>query len=203
MKLYQDSAAPNPRRVRIYLAEKGIEGVELVEVSIARNEQKSREHLQRNPLGLVPVLELDDGRVLREAPVICSYLEELYPDPPLLGTDPYERATIAQWDRHVDLNLLAQVGFVFRNTHPFWAERIPQFPDFGEHARELVLEAYAWLDRELAERPFIAGESFSLADITALCAIDFARISKIRIAPELENLSRWHNDVKSRPSTGA
>jgi glutathione S-transferase len=206
VKLYHDLRAPNPRRVRMFLAEKrernAIE-IDLVPVDIAGREHQRDSFLALNPLGLLPVLELDDGRVLRESVAICRYLEELHPEPSLLGTEPFERAQIEQWNRHMELELLGPVAQTFRNTHAFWKDRIEQVPAWGELCRKQSLERLAWLDRELGEREHVAGDRFSIADITALCAIDFGRISGIRIAPEQAHLSRWYAAVTARPSAKA
>lgn len=201
MRLYQDTKAPNPRRVRMFLVEKGLaEGVELVEVSINERKHQEPAFLEKNPLGLVPVLELDDGRLLRESVAICRYLEELHPEPSLFGTDAWERAQIEQWNRHAELELLFAVAQVFRNSHPFWEGRIKQAPDYAEIMREHLQRRFAWIDGELAGRPWLAGERFSIADITAICAIDFGRVSSIRIGDDTPHLQRWYADVKARPS---
>jgi glutathione S-transferase len=202
MKLYHDTRAPNPRRARIFLAEKGVE-VELIEVSIASRGNDEPGYRAKNPLGLLPALELDDGRVLCESIAICRYIEELYPDPPLFGVDAWDRAQVEQWNRHAELELLWPVAQTFRNTHGFWAGRIPQAPEFGAIARDLALERLAWFDQVLASRPFLAGSAFTVADITALCAIDFGKISGIRIPPEQSHLQRWYREVSSRPSAKA
>jgi glutathione S-transferase len=206
VKLYHDKRAPNPRRVRIFLAEKRAHheiDLELAVVDIAAREHQTEAFLALNPLGLLPVLELDDGRLLRESVAICRYLEELYPEPCLLGAEPYQRAVIEQWNRHMELELLVPVSQTFRNTHAFWKDRIEQVPEWGELSRKRSLERLAWLDRELADRPFIAGDQLSIADITALCAIDFGRISGIRITEDQPNLTRWYQSITSRPSTKA
>ncbi len=205
MLLYQDPHAPNPRRVRIFMAEKdlGARGVsvELIEVSINASANRSDSHLARNPLGLLPVLELADGRVLRESIAICRYLEELYPEPPLFGADAWSRAQVEQWNRHAELELLYPVAQVFRNTHTFWEGRIKQSADFGAIMREVVAERMSWLDHELSQRRFLAGDDFSVADITAICAIDFGKVSKLRIDAERHrNLERWYREVAARPS---
>jgi glutathione S-transferase len=202
MRLYQDSKAPNPRRVRMFLVEKGLAaGVELVEVSINEKAHQQPAYLEKNPLGLVPVLELDDGRLLRESIAICRYLEELHPEPSLFGgTDAWARAQVEQWNRHAELELLFPVAQVFRNSHPFWVGRIKQAPDFAEIMREHLSRRFAWLDGELAGRPWLAGESFSIADITAVCALDFGKVSGIRIGEDTPHLARWYTDVKARPS---
>lgn len=201
MRLYQDPKAPNPRRVRMFLVEKGLaDGVELVEVSINDRKHQEPAFLEKNPLGLVPVLELDDGRLLRESVAICRYLEELHPEPSLFGTEAWERAQIEQWNRHAELELLFAVAQVFRNSHPFWEGRIKQAPDFAEIMREHLTRRFAWIDGELAGRRWLAGERFSIADITAICAIDFGRVSAIRIGDDTPHLKRWYDDVKARPS---
>jgi glutathione S-transferase len=207
MKLYHDTRAPNPRRVRIYLAEKGLaaRGVapELVEVSIAARANEAPEYLAKNPLGLLPVLELDDGRLLSESIAICRFFEEQYPDPPLFGEGAWERAQVEEWNRHVELELFLPIAHTFRNTHAFWAGRIPQVAEYGEIAREHVGRRMAWLDGVLADRRYVAGERYSVADITALCCIDFGKISNIRISADHPNLARWHAEVSSRPSAKA
>jgi len=205
MKLYQDPRAPNPRRVRVFLHEKGLlDRIELVEVSIAASANRDPEHLARHPLGLVPVLELDDGRRLRESMAICRWFEEQHPEPNLFGRDPWERAVIEQWNRHTEFELLWPVAQVFRNTHEFWRGRLEQAPEFGAIMRKVLADRMSWLDGELASRPFIAGERFTVADITAMCSLDFARISQIRIdAAAHPNLARWHETVASRPSAKA
>jgi glutathione S-transferase len=205
MKLYQDPRAPNPRRVRIFLHEKGLLGqVELVEVSINAMQHLAPEHLARHPLGLVPVLELDDGRQLRESVAICRWFEEQHPEPNLFGADAWERAVVEQWNRHAELELLFPVAQVFRNTHDFWKGRIDQAPEFGAIMRKRLDERMAWLDGELAGRPYLAGERFTIADITALCALDFAKVSGVRVDPATQpNLERWRQSVAGRPSAKA
>jgi glutathione S-transferase len=202
MLLYHDPRAPNPRRVRIFLAEKGVQ-VETIEVAIASSANRSPEYLAKNPLGLLPVLELADGRILRESMAICRYLEELHPEPNLFGTDPWERAQIEQWNRHAELEMLWPVAQTFRNTHAFWVGRIKQSAEFGTIAREIVGERLAWFDGELGKRAYVAGDRFSVADITLLCAIDFGKVSQIRLGPEHPNLARWHAAVSGRPSAKA
>jgi len=204
MRLYQDAHAPNPRRVRMFAAEKGLsDRLELVDVSINDSTNRSEAHLARNPLGKVPVLELDDGRVLRESMAICRYLDELHPEPALFGTDPWQRAVIEQWNRHAELEILFPIGEVFRNGHPFWKDRIRQAPEYADIMRALVHERMTWLDRELADRRYLAGDQFSVADITLLCGIDFARVVKIRIGDQLPDLARWRGEVAARPSAAA
>jgi glutathione S-transferase len=203
MLLYHDLRAPNPRRVRIFLAEKGV-AYDTIEVSIATSQNQSPEFRKKNPLALLPVLELADGKVLRESMAICRYLEELNPEPNLFGADAWERAQIEQWNRHAELELLVPIAQIFRNTHVFWSGRIKQSADYAEIMRELVDGRFDWFNSELSQRPYFAGPRFTVADITALCAIDFAKVSKLRINAETHpHLADWHARVSERPSTKA
>lgn len=203
MKLYDGGRAPNPRRVRVYLAEKGIE-VPLVPVDMGALGHKSPEMTSLNPLQRLPVLELDDGTILTETIAICRYFEELHPEPPLFGTTPLERATIEMWQRRCELNLFAAVAAAFRHTHPAMKDwEIPQVPEWGEVNRPKALAFLEFLDGELGKRRFIAGDSYSVADITAMTAIDFMKPAKIAMPDNLSNLARWHGEVRARPSAGA
>jgi glutathione S-transferase len=203
MLLYHDPRAPNPRRVRIFLAEKGV-AYDTIEVSIAAAEHQKPEFRKKNPLALLPVLELADGRVLRESMAICRYIEELHPEPNLFGADAWERAQIEQWNRHAELELLLPIAQVFRNTNAFWSGRIKQAPEFAEIMRENVCTRFDWIDQELAQREYLAGPRFSVADITALCAIDFGKVSSLRIKADTHpNLAAWHARVSGRPSAKA
>jgi glutathione S-transferase len=202
MKLYDSKTAPNPRRVRILLAEKGIE-IPTVEVDIGKGETRTEEFRRKNELGVLPVLELDDGTCIAESVAICRYFEETHPQPPLMGTDARDRALVEMWQRRIELEVFLPILQVFRNTHPFFKGRIPQVAAWGEVNRAHAEKQLAWLDRVLADRPFIAGERYTIADITALCGIDFGRVSKIRIQPEQKNLNRWYEAVAARPSAKA
>jgi glutathione S-transferase len=199
MKLYESAAAPNPRRVRIFLAEKGIT-VPIVPVDIGKAENRQPEFLAKNSFGGVPVLELDDGSFLAESVAICRYFEETHPEPSLMGVDAQDRAFVEMWQRRMELDLFNLATGSFRNTHKFFAGRIPQVPEYGEVCRVAAHKRLAWLNEELAARPFIAGDRYTIADITALCAIDFGRVTDIRIAPDQKHLARWHDSVSSRPS---
>jgi glutathione S-transferase len=199
MKLHESVAAPNPRRVRIFLAEKGIT-VPIVPVDIGKAENRQPDFLAKNSFGGVPVLELDDGSFLAESVAICRYFEETQPEPPLMGVDARDRAFVEMWQRRMELDLFNLATGSFRNTHKFFAGRIPQVPEYGEVCREAARKRLAWLNDELAGRPFIAGDRYTIADITALCAIDFGRVTDIRIAPDHKHLARWHETVSSRPS---
>ena len=187
----------------MFLAEKAV-AYDTIEVSIASAANLTAEFRRKNPLSLLPVLELADGRILRESVAICRYLEELHPEPNLFGADAWERATIEQWNRHAELELLVPIAQVFRNTHKFWEGRIKQCAEFGEIMRDLAGQRFAFFDGELAQRPYIAGERFTVADITALCAIDFGKVSQIRIDPAKHpHLAAWHERVSARPSAKA
>lgn len=203
MLLYHDLRAPNPRRVRIFLAEKGV-AYDTIEVSIADRAHETTAFRRKNPIALLPVLELPDGRVLRESMAICRYVEELHPEPNLFGADAWERAVIEQWNRHAELELLWPIAQVFRNQHAFWNGRIKQAPEFGDIMRERIAERFDWLEDELTRRPYVAGERFTVADITALCAIDFGKVSNVRInAQQHPQLAAWHARVSERPSAKA
>ena len=203
MKLYQSTGAPNPRRVTVFLAEKGIE-IEKVEVSIAKGEHKLPEYLEKNPLGRVPLLELDDGSFLAETVAICRYFEETNPEPPLFGVGALDRAHVEMWNRRMEFEIFGMFGGWFRNTHDFFKGRIPQVPEYGEVCRDALASRLVWLDGELEGREFIAGERYSVADITAQCAFDFfGKILKRLPTPEQKNLSRWYEGVSARPSAQA
>jgi glutathione S-transferase len=202
MKLYDSQTAPNPRRVRIFLAEKGIT-VPMVQVDLGKAENRQPEFLKRNPMGGVPVLELDDGTCLAESLAICRYFEETKPSPALFGVDAKDKAVVEMWQRRMELEIFNIITGTFRNTHAFFKGRIPQVAEYGEVCREAAGKRLAWLDGVLSDRPFIAGERFTVADITALCGIDFGRVCNIRIGEDQKNLRRWHDSVSSRPSAKA
>jgi len=203
VKLYDSAVAPNPRRVRIFLAEKGFNMPHVVQIDIAKGENREATYLAKNPLGGVPVLELDDGTVITESVAICRYVEEVQPHPVLFGTTPKERALTEMWQRRMELELFRYVTGCFQNTHAFFKDRIHQVPEYGEICRKMAQTRLEWLEGELVGRPFIAGEHYTIADITALTAIDFGRVSNIRIQPHQKNLQRWHEAVSSRPSAKA
>lgn len=202
MKIYDNKTAPNPRRVRIFLAEKGID-VPYEEVDINNQVNRGLEFRKKNPLGTLPVLELDDGTCIAESVAICRYFEGQKPDPPLMGTDARDRAIVEMWNRRMEHELLLPVANSFRLRHEFFKGRIEQCPEFAEVSRRMAEKSFAWLNEVLADRPFIAGNDYTIADITALCAIDFARVSKIKIQPDQEHLGRWHETVSARPSAKA
>ncbi|HEX8610813.1 MAG TPA: glutathione S-transferase family protein [Telluria sp.] len=203
MKLYVSTFAPNPRRVTMFIAEKGINGIEQVMIDLAANEHKSDAFVAKNPLARVPALELDDGRVLCETRAICTYLEGLHPEPNLMGEGFEERAFIEMADRRVEMHLFLGIANSVRHTHPGLALlEQPQFPDFGASQGEKMREHARWLDGELAKRPFVAGERFTVADITAWCALEFAR-GLMKFKPGMEgmaHLQAWRDRIAERPS---
>jgi glutathione S-transferase len=202
MKLYGSAVAPNPRRVRVFLAEKGIE-VPTVDVDIIKSENRQPDFLAKNPLGGVPILELDDGVIIAESTAICRYFEETNPEPPLMGLDARDRAIVEMWLRRVEFEVAFPILQTFRNTHDFFKGRIVQVPEWGAACKKRAIQQMAWLDGELADRPFVAGDRYTIADITLLIGIDFGRVSEIRIDPEHKNLTRWYGEVSSRPSAKA
>jgi glutathione S-transferase len=203
MKLYSSKSAPNPRRVRIFLKEKGIE-VETVEVDMGAMQHRSPEVAAMNPLRQLPFLEFHDGAVLSESIAICRYFEETHPEPPLFGRDAREKAFVEMWNRRVELNFVMAVLSAFRHLHPAMvASEVPQVPEWGEANKPKALAFLALLDRELAERSYIAGEHFSVADITALVAFDFMKPARITCPEEYANVWRWHRVVSARPSVSA
>jgi len=204
MKLYDEKMpAPNPRRVRIFLAEKG-QSVPLVHIKMMQREHKSPEFLAKNSLGQLPVLELDDGTCISETIAICRYLESLYPAPPMFGATPLEQALIEMWVRRIEFQLGRPVSNVWRHADPRTAFLGGQFPDFGASNRDLALSAYRWLDGQLAKAgPFIAGSTYSIADITALTTIDFGAFIGLPVPDDLPALKAWHSRVSARPSAAA
>jgi len=203
MKLYNSNLAPSPRRVRVFLAEKGV-SIPRVEVDLGKLEHKGPEFARLNPFRTIPVLELDDGTKIAESIAICRYIEALWPEPNLFGSTPLERAMIEMWQRQLELRLLLPIAQVLRHTHPRMAEmEVPQLPDWAAANRPRALDAMAIVDETLSDRPFIAGDRFTVADITGLVALDFSKSARIAIPPELVHLNRWHAALKARPSAAA
>jgi glutathione S-transferase len=202
MKLYGLAAAPNPRRVRIFLAEKGIDLPE-TPIDLAKREHKSPEHRARNSLGQIPTLELDDGTTISETVAICRYFEEIQPDPPLFGATPVEKALVDMWVRRVEFVLTAPVSAYWRHAHPRTAALLTQFTDFGNSNKAVYSDAQRWLDRELEGRAFIAGETYTVADICALTTVDFAGRIGLPLEAQLARLAAWHGRVSQRPSAKA
>ena len=203
MKLYDSPFAPNPRRVRVFLAEKGIE-IPKVFIDLAKSQHNELAFEAVNPLRRIPALELDDGTILTESIAICRYLDELHPEPPLFGTDPLSRAKIEMWQRRLEFGLLGTVGAAFRHSHPAMKEmEVPQIPAWSEANKERALDFLRFLDGHLSDRPFVCGQSFTVADITGLVALDFMRPARIAMPDELGNVKRWHAALASRPSASA
>ncbi|RUX18955.1 glutathione S-transferase [Mesorhizobium sp. M2A.F.Ca.ET.042.01.1.1] len=203
MKLFDGGRAPNPRRVRVFLAEKGLT-VPLVPVDMAALEHRGEEVAQRNPLRRLPVLELDDGTVITESIAICRYFEELHPEPALFGTGALGKAKVEMWQRRLELNLMVSVAAAFRHIHPAMKEwEVPQIPEWGEANKPKVIEFLHLLDHELAQREFAAGDAYSVADITGMIAIDFMKPARIKVPEECTNVLRWYAALTSRPSATA
>lgn len=203
MKIYNHPLAPNPRRVRIFVAEKGLQ-IPYEDIDLFNDQQHTPEFLAKNPAGGVPVLELDDGGHLAESVAICRYLEGLHPEPNLFGKDGREQASIEQWNRRMELNFFGPVGRAFQHTTPLFAQRIKQFSDYGAAQLAEAQSRLEWIDRQLEDREFIAGSRYTIADITALVAADFgAAMAGLKLDPACRNFTRWHRAVSARPSARA
>lgn len=203
MKLYgAPMPAPNPRRVRIFLAEKGVDLAE-TPIDLMKREHKSPEHVARNSLGQVPTLELDDGTTISETVAICRYFEETSPGPSLFGENAVEKANVDMWVRRIEFQLMMPVGNFWRHAHPRTAALLTQYKDFGESNRKAYSNAQKWLDRELEGKDFIAGDAYSMADICALSTVDFAGWIGLPLDEDKPNLKAWHDRVSARPSAAA
>jgi len=203
MKIIEMKRAPNPRRVRIFLAEKDLD-IAFEEIDLGLQEHKKPSFAKLNPLQRVPVLVFDDGTSIAETVAICRYFECIKPEPALFGRTPMEEARIEMWNRRMEHNFLFHVQQVFRHLHPAMAEHeVPQVPSWAEANRPRVYETLGFLDKELSCRAFIAGEDFSIADITALVTMDFMKPAKLARPAEFAHLTRWYDAVASRPSAAA
>ena len=203
MKLYDSRVAPNPRRVRIFLAEKGI-AVPIEQVDIMRMEHKTPEYAAINPLQRMPSLVLDDGTIITESIAICRYFEALQPEPPLFGVGSKDAAIVEMWNRRAEINFLANIAAVFRHTHPAMKElEVPQVPAWAEASRPRIPWFLEMLDRELAAREFVAGDRYTVADITMQVAVDFMKPIRLSMPEEAANMKRWHAAVSARPSASA
>lgn len=210
MKLYSMKAAPNPRRVRMFLAEKNID-VPTVEIDIRARENLNPAYLAINPRGVVPALLLDDGTVIDESVAICRYFEELQPEPNLMGRDAKEKAVIESWQRHMEFDGLFSVALVFRNAVPHFKDRahpgvigqVAQLPELAERGRTMTAHFLDTLERQLATNAYIAGDRFTIADITAFCALDMAKWVKLFPTDSHPHIQRWHDKIAARPSTQA
>ncbi|MCX7584824.1 glutathione S-transferase family protein [Phenylobacterium sp. 58.2.17] len=203
MKLYgAPMPAPNPRRVRIFLAEKGVDLPE-TPVDMRKREHKSAEFRAKNSMGQLPALELDDGTCISETVAICRYFEETHPEPPMFGRTAVEKALVDQWIRRVEFAVMMPVGNFWRHAHPFTAALLTQFKDFGESNKETYRGAQKYVDRELEGREFLVGDSYTMADICLLSTVDFAEWIGLPVEDEFVNLKAWRERVKARPSADA
>jgi glutathione S-transferase len=202
MKIYDFVGAPNPKKLRVYLAEKGIQ-VPFESVNIIAGDNRKPEFLKKNPMGGLPVLELDDGTCLSESLSIIEYFEEQHPNPPMIGTTPQERARVRALERICELNVLARIATIFQHTSPLFAGRLKQVPEAAESARGLLEGSLAVLDAKIGSHPFVAGDKPSIADCTLCAALGFAEFAQIPIDAKYANLHRWYEDFKKRPSAAA
>jgi glutathione S-transferase len=203
MYLIETHGAPSPRRVNIFLAEKGID-IRREEVDMMTDDLKSGAFADLNPWHRVPVLILDDGRAISETVAICRYFEEIAPAPPLFGVGPVGKAEVEMWNRRVELGLSSAVFSVFRHLHPKMAHlEVPQIPAWGEANKQKVADELGRLDMRLAQSRFLAGDNYSIADITALVAVDFMKPARLGKPDGFPSVARWHADVAARPSAKA
>ena len=209
MKLFEDAIAPNCRRVRVFLAEKGID-VPSVQINIVPGENIESDYLKVNPNALLPTLELDDGQHLSESLAICRYFEELHPELRLMGTSAIEKATVDMWDRRADFEGMYAVVDNFRNRFPPFAQRalpgtngVPQIPELVERGRDSTMRFYKHLDQRLSESPYLAGDSMTTADISAMCVVEFALFCELEIPKSHVKLQAWYDGMEARASSKA
>lgn len=202
MKVYDFVGAPNPKKLRVYLAEKGL-AIPTEQVNIVSGDNRKPEFLKKNPSAGLPVLELDDGTHLPESLAIIEYLEELHPDPPMIGRSALERARVRSLERIAELGVLSRIATIFQNTHPFMAGRVKQSADAADNARNMLAGALKVLDAEIGRRPFVAGERPTIADCTLLAALEFGEFAGVPLDPAHANVTRWYAAFKERPSAQA
>jgi len=203
MKLYDSRMAPNPRRTRIFLAEKGI-SIPTEQVDMMKMEHKTPEYTALNPMQRMPALVLDDGTIITESIAICRYFEALQPEPPLFGVGAKDIAIVEMWNRRCELNFFFTVAHVFRHSHPAMKElEVPQVAAWAEANKPRVIDFLRLLDQELGTRQFVAGDRFTVADITTMCAVDFMKPTRIALPEDVTNVRRWHAEVSARPSAKA
>jgi len=204
MKIYEEAIAPNARRVRMFLAEKQVlDQIEFVQLDLQAGDNIKAEFRQKNPLAKIPVLEFDDGSYLSESVAICRYFEALNPENPLMGKTPLEQATIEMWQRRCEIYFMNLVGMGFQHTSGFFADRMTPVKEWGEICVKGASKFLKLLDAQLANSRYVAGDEFSIADITAFVTVDFARVIKLRPSEDMSNLLRWYDEVKARPSSKA
>ncbi|MEM6496952.1 MAG: glutathione S-transferase family protein [Pseudomonadota bacterium] len=210
MKLYDFALAPNPRRVRMFLAEKGIE-VPTEQINTREAQQFSDEFQKINPRGTVPALVLDDGTAITESVSICRYFEDVHPEPNLFGANATERAVVDMWNRRTEIECYAPAADVVRNSLEMFKDRaiaglpsgVPQLPGLVERGRASYARFLDRLDPELGNRQFLAGDNFSIADITAFIALDFAKRGELEVPADASNIQRWQSEIAARPSASA
>ncbi len=209
MKLYDMKDAPNPRRVRVFLAEKGIK-LDTVQIDIMGGENLQEDYLAVNPRGVLPTLQLDNGSIIDEAAAICRYFEDTHPAPPLFGDTPQSKAAVESWIRQIETDAFTPAADVLRNTNPVFENRsvpgtsdTPQVPALAERGVQRIQGFYARLDQHLATSSYVAHNCFTAADITAMCAIDFAEFVGVEVPAELVRLAEWRTRVSARPSAAA
>lgn len=204
MKIYEMTKAPNPRRVRMYLAEKGLtDQVEFVQLDLQKGDNLTPEFKAKNPLKKIPVLELDDGTCISETMAICRYFEELHPENPLLGRDPLEKALVEQWVRWVDFYFFIPTGMAFQHGTGIFKDRMKCFPEWGAECRDQAEKFFGLLDRHLEGREYLVGDQLTIADINALCTVDFNKVNSLAIAEDQVHLKAWHERMRARPSSRA
>ncbi|MBT3535777.1 MAG: glutathione S-transferase family protein [Rhodospirillaceae bacterium] len=202
MKLYDLPPSPNARRVRIFIAEKGLE-IPAVAVDMTKGENKTPDYLAKNSLGKMPMLELDDGTCITESAAICRYLEDIHPEPPLLGLNAVERAQVEMWNRRMELEILLPSINVFAHTHEMWKGVWTQIPEWGELCRENALARLEWLDGEIAGREYVVNDTYTVADITLQCALVLGKAVGVRVPENLSNVNAWFERVAARPTARA
>ncbi len=210
MKLYDFSLAPNPRRVRMFLAEKGVD-IPSVQINTREREQFSEDFKAVNPRCIVPALELDDGTMIVESVAICRYIEEIHPTPALFGGDAKEKAQVEMWNRHAEFDAVGAVGEMIRNSAPMFEDRglaglpggVPQIPALVERGRQTFDRFLDLLNGHLKSSAYLAGSNFSIADITAFIAVEFSQRANYEVSATLAEVKRWHGEVGARPSAGA
>lgn len=202
MKIYETKTAPNPRRVRMFMAEKGLlNEAEFVQLDLQKGDNLTPEFTRMNPMKKVPVMELDDGTCIAETMAICRYFEEAYPDTrPLLGTTPLEKAQIEQWLRWIEYYQFMPTGMCFQHSTGYFKDRMTPVKEWGESCGQQVLSFFRFLDQHLEGREYLFGDELTAADINAFCALEFAKVVNVRISPEQKSLQAWYDRIKERPS---
>ncbi len=202
MKLYDLPASPNARRVRIFIAEKDLD-IPTQPVDMTKGENQRPDFLTKNSLGKMPVLELDNGTCITESAAICRYLEEIHPEPFLLGRDALERAQVEMWNRRMEIEILMPLMQVFVHTHDMWKGIVAQIPEWEEVCRKNTLAKFEWLEGEIADRDFVVNDTYTVADITLQCAIVLGKAVGVRAPENLANVNAWFDRVAARPTARA